>query len=217
LFIDADDSVDLPVQPGDSVNIQTDASVRVNIVGEARNPGVHELYEGQGAIEALAAGGGETDKSALSRAKIIRHGKEIPVDLYKAVIDGDSSKNVVMEDNDTLEIPQQYAKIAVSGQVGRPGTQLLPDGRPYTLADAIGEAGGAGAHSKREKIQLIRVGPDGKAKATDYNLKLLGTKNHPNPELQDKDVIFVPESGAPNLGDISGFANLFWLVRTFAG
>ncbi len=215
VFIDADDAADFAVQPGDSINIQTDAQVRVNIVGEAKSPGVHELFEGQGVVEALASGGGQTDRAALSRAKVIRRGKEMPINLYAAVIDGDTSNNMVMEDNDTLEIPQQYQRVAVSGQVGHPGAIPLPDGRPYTLADAISEAGGAGSHSKREGCQLLRVGPDGKTHSTTYNLKLLGTKGHPNPVLQDKDVVFVPESGAPSLNDFSGFLNLFWVLRTF--
>ncbi|MHB8637134.1 MAG: polysaccharide biosynthesis/export family protein [Fimbriimonadaceae bacterium] len=216
VFIDADEAANVPVLPGDSINVQSDVTVRINVVGEVRTPGMHEIIEGQGAVEALSAGGGETQASALSRAKIVRHGTEIPVDLYAAVIDGDTSKNIVLQDNDTLVIPQQYARIAVTGQVGHPGSQLIPDGRPLTLTAAVAEAGGLGAGAKSTGVQLFRVGPDGKTRHTTYVWKSIGSKT-PDPVLQDKDIVFVPQSGAPNLGDISGFSNLYFIVRAITG
>jgi len=216
VFIDADDAANISVLPGDSINVQSDITVRVNVVGECRSPGMHEVIEGQGAVEALSAGGGATSQSALSRAKIMRHGVEMPVDLYASVIDGDTSKNVRVEDNDTLVIPQQYARIAVTGQVGHPGSQLMPDGRPLTLTAAIGEAGGLTQGAKDKGIQLFRVGPDGKTQRTVYHWKELGTKVA-DPVLKDKDIVFIPQSGATNLNEIGGFTNLFFIMRTITG
>lgn len=216
VFIDADEASNIAVEPGDTVNVQTDVTVRVNVVGECKTPGMHEIIEGQGAVEALAAAGGETPQSALSRAKVVRNSTELPVDLYAAVIDGDTSKNIRLQDNDTLVIPQQYAQIAVTGMVAHPGAQLLPDGRTLTLTAAIGEAGGLGQLAKSRGVQLIRVGKDGKSHRTIYDYKKIGAK-YPDPVLQDKDIVFVPQSGSPNLTDITNFTNLYFIARTLIG
>src|SRR5579872_5084574 len=176
VFVDADEASNIAVMPGDSINVQSDITVRISVVGECRTPGMHEIIEGQGAVEALSAAGGQTQASALSRAKVMRKGVEMPVDLYSAVIDGDTSKNVKLEDNDTLVIPQQYAKVAVTGQVNHPGTQLLPDGRTQTLMGAVTDAGGLAGGAKRNGVQLFRLGPDGKTHRTVYNWKSLGNK-----------------------------------------
>lgn len=216
VLIDADENANIAVQPGDTINIQSDVTVRINVVGECRQPGMHEIIEGQGAVEALSAGGGETAQSALSRAKIVRKGQEIPVDLYAAVIDGNTGKNVKLEDNDTLVIPQQYAKVAVTGNVGHPGSQSLPDGRPLTLLAAISEAGGLSQGAKMSGVQLFRVGPDGKTQRTVYDYKKIGSKV-PDPVLKDHDIVFVPQNGKPNLGDITNFSNLYFIGRAILG
>lgn len=217
IFIDADDASDAPVESGDDVYIQVDATVRVNVVGEVKNTGIHEVYDGQGAVEALASSGGETPSAALSRAHITRKGQDIPVDLYGAVIDGDSAKNVPVQDGDTLYIPQQYARVSVTGTVPRAGPQILPDGRAWTLTDAVSDAGGLGARAKTNGIQLLRVGDDGKVHTTVYDYKKIGTPSMPDPVLKDKDVIFVPQSGAANISDVSGLANLYYILRVVTG
>ena len=216
VFVDADDAANIAVMPGDSINVQSDITVRINVVGEVRTPGMHEIIEGQGAVEALSAGGGETQVSALSRAKIVRHGSEMPVDLYSAVIDGDTSKNIKLEDNDTLVIPQQYARVAVTGNVGHPGSQLLPDGRPLTLTAAVAEAGGLSGGAKSKGVQLFRVGSDGKTHKTVYDWKKIG-RTQADPVLQDKDIVFIPQSGASNLNEITTFSNLYFIIRTITG
>jgi polysaccharide export outer membrane protein len=217
IFIDADDTADVPVQPGDSIIIQSDATVRITVSGEVRNPGVHEVFEGQGAVEALAAAGGGTGDAALSRTKLNRHGHELDVDLYDAVINADMSKNVRLMDGDSIVVPQQFARVGVSGMVVKPGSLLIPDGRPYTLSMALAEAGGLSHGAISKGIQLIRVDTDGKVKTTKYDYKLIGSKKEPDPTLQDKDVIFVPQSGATSVGDLSGFAGLFYTLRLLGG
>jgi polysaccharide export outer membrane protein len=213
IFVNGDDSADLALQAGDFVNIQPDPQVRVNVVGEVTQSGMKQIYEGQGAVEALAAAYGPTQKAALSRAKIVRAGKEIPVDLYAAVINADSTKNITVQDNDTLVIPQQYARVAVVGTVPRPGSQVMPDGRDWTISMAISEAGGMAPHAKG-KVVLTRIMPDGKStKSYDFSVSKLGTKGNPDMVLKDKDLLFIPQSGATQLQDLSSFATLYYVAR----
>lgn len=213
ILIDGDDTADLELQPGDFVNIQPDPQVRVNVVGEVNQSGLKQVYEGQGAVEALAAAFGATQHAALSRAVITRAGKAIPVDLYAAVINGDTTKNVAIMDNDTLTIPQQYQRISVVGMVNRPGSQVLPDGRPWTLSMAIGEAGGIVPRAKGQGV-LSRVGPDGKIQTIKFSVKTLGLKNNPDLQLKENDLVFLPQSGAVNFNDYSGLATIYYVLRT---
>jgi protein involved in polysaccharide export with SLBB domain len=216
IMVLGDDSADVELKPGDVVNVQPEAQIRVNVVGEVKTSGIKQIFEGQGAVEALASADGPTDRARLSQAKITRHGQDIPVDLYSAVINGDSSKNIVLEDNDTLYVPQQYTRISVVGTVQKPGSQPLPDGRPWTLSMALGEAGGLAPHAKDSGI-LTRIGPDGKAQNIKFSYKNLGTKSDPDYVLQDKDVVFMPQSGALNINDISVFGNIYWIAKVAFG
>jgi len=213
IFDEADDASDLALKPGDSVYIRAEPTMHVNVVGQVQRSGPIDIYEGQGAVEALGGAQGATPEAALSKAKIIRNGKEIPVDLYDAVVNGDSTKNVAMQPNDTLVIPLQYQEISVVGTVAKPGPLILPDSRPLTLSQAISEAGGLAPRAKQTAV-LTTTGADGKLISKDYDLKTLGTPKNPDPKLSDKDVVFVPQSGATNVGDLLNVGQFYYIVRS---
>lgn len=212
LFVDGKDDTNVTLQPGDVVNIRTDATIRINVVGAVGHPGQFEILDGQGAVEALAAAGGGTADSALSKAVVHRGDKDVKVNLYQAIVKGDPSSNVALQTGDSLYIPQVYERVSVVGNVQRPGTHAIPDGRPYTLTDAVSDAGGPAPKAKLDGVLIGRQGPDGKIKQIAVNYKDLG-KTQADMVLQDKDVIFVPQSGKADASQTGSFMNLWFLLR----
>ena len=211
LFVDGKDDDNLALQTGDVVNIRTDPTLRINVVGAVSHPGQVEIIDGQGAVEALAAAGGGTEASALSKAVIHRGSQDIPVDLYKAVSKGDPKCNVPLQTNDSLYIPQLNDRVSVIGMVQHPGTHMIPDGVEYTVTDAIADAGGLAPRAKQD-IVIAHQGPDGKIVQTKCNVKDLGL-NSPDIDLHDKDVVFIPETGKTDARDATTQLNLWFLLK----
>ena len=211
LFVDGKDDQNITVTPGDVVNIRSDATIRINVVGTVQHPGQFDILDGQGAVEALAAAGGGTDASALSRAVVHRGSQDIPVNLYQAVVKGEPKSNVALQAGDSLYIPQLSDRVSVIGTVQHPGTHMIPDGREYTVSDAIADAGGLAPRAKQD-ILVAYPGPDGKIVQKSMNVKELGVKQ-PDMVLHDKYVVFVPETGKTDARDATTNLNLWFLLR----
>lgn len=212
LLINVNPDADIALKTGDTVYIQPKETIQVNVVGQVTRSGLVQIDANQGAVEALGAAQGPTQQAALSKAIIRRGTQTIPVDLYDAVVKGDGNKDVQMFSGDTLVIPQVVAQVSVVGTVSHPGPLVMPDGRTMTLSQAISEAGGLASRAKNS-CTLTTIGKDGKLITKDYNLKTLGSKGEPDPVLKDRDVVFIPQSGAPNINDALGISQLYYVLR----
>lgn len=210
VFVEASEEANIEVKPGDVVNIQGKPMVRVNVTGKVVKPGLVDVFEGDGAVEAVSAMGGGLPDAALSKAKIMRKGQEISVDLYKAIYLGTPEANVPLQDGDTIYIPENKAKVAVMGVVSKPGPVEIPDGRPLRLVEAIGLAGGPIREAKTDAVMLARRDDKGGFVEKAYNLNQIrsGKAGIEDPILQDGDVIFVAQSGKPNTGTIGQILGL---------
>lgn len=217
LFVDGKDEMNVALQPSDVVNIRSEATIRINVVGQVQHPGQMDIQDGQGAAEAVAAAGGQIEgSSALSKAVIRRDGKDIPVNLYEVMVKGNPGANVPLQTGDSLYIPQIYQRVSVVGTVARPGSQAIPDGREYTVSDAIAAAGGPAQRAKLDGIIVARQHPDGEIEKIPVDFKKLG-KQSPDIKLQDRDVVFIPESGKTNAQQAGSVMNLWFLVRGILG
>lgn len=214
LFVNADPAADIALQTGDTVYIQPIATIQITVVGEVNKSGTMMVDQNEGAVQALGAAGGPTNEALLTKAVIRRGNADIPVNLYDAVIKGEVSKDVTLKDGDTLIIPKQQAQVSVVGTVTHPGPLFMPDGRTLTLTQAISMAGGL-AQKAKQAGTLTRVGKDGKLETIKFNLRDLGSPKHPDFTLQDKDVVFIPQSGAVGLGDLINISQFYWVVRAF--
>jgi polysaccharide biosynthesis/export protein len=219
IFIDAKDVDNVSIEPGDVVSIQSDVTIRVNVIGPVNKPGMLTMLEGQGAVEALASAGGEAQTAALSRAKIVRGGEEIPVNLFEAVKNGKVEFNVGLKDNDTLLIPTTDARVAVMGQVKQVGAQMIPDGKEWTLSQAISQAGGPGPGAKMEGVMVLRKDATGQVQQIHLNFKGFTTNKQGTGDfvLQDRDVIFVPQSGKTESGQINAVLGLLFYPMRLMG
>lgn len=215
IFIDGKEESNVEVKPGDTVDIHDKPVLRITVTGKVEKQGIVDVLQGDGAAEAVAAMGGAKPDGALSKSKIIRKGREIPVDLYRAILLGDSTKNVAVEDGDIVNVPENQAKVAVIGRVDKPGPVVIPDGRELRLTEALREAGGPISEAKIDAVTLSRKSANGAFVAKAYNLKSIagGAKGSDDPILQDGDIVMVAQSGRANGGMINqvlGLIGQFW-------
>ncbi len=218
LLIRANDDDNIEIKPGDVLNVQSDVTVRLQVVGQVKKAGIIEVLDGQGVAEALSASGGVDPEARLSEAKLVRAGKEMPIDLYQIVVKGHPEQNVPVQENDTLYIPQNTNRIAVVGSVSKPGPMLLQDGRTTTLTDAIGLAGGFTMGSLRSGVTVFSKDSSGQMSRQNYNVeKMIKDKktNLKDPVLKDGDIVYVAESGKPGSKDLGMIFGALSFARFF--
>jgi protein involved in polysaccharide export with SLBB domain len=192
-----DEAANLPLEPGDLVQIEELPTVRVFLMGEVQKPGQLDLEAGMGVAQAIASAGGFTPKAAQSRTFVMRAGGEIiPVDLRRLLVKGVPDVGPRLEKGDVIVVPESQTKFAVLGEVRQPGYQAMPDGEKMTLSKAINLAGGLQGKPKLEHLYILRAGPDGKAERLEVNFKaLLKGDLARDVEVRPEDLIVVPKSG----------------------
>jgi len=136
--------------PNVSVIVKEIRSFRVYLVGKVARPGVYPLKAGTPLLQAITLSGGTIDGADLPAAYIIRADKKIPVDLRRLIQDGDLSKNIKLETEDTIVVPEitigsnpqevLERRIYLLGKVAKPGVYTLKSDVP--LIHAIFLAGG---------------------------------------------------------------------------
>jgi polysaccharide export outer membrane protein len=205
VLVDADAASNIDVRPGDVINFQSDIRIRVNVIGQVARPGQVELLEGQGVVEAVAAAGGQKEDARLTGAVLSRQGKDIPLNLYEAIVKGQPQQNQPLREGDTVYVPQLLNRISVIGMVSRQGPVTMPDGESMSLTRAIGLAGGPSQTAKLDGVTIIRrVAPD-RVTTTQVNYQAIvrGQKGAVDPLLENGDVVFIPQSGKAGTRDIT--------------
>lgn len=84
----------------------------INVLGQIRIPGRILLPKGANILDALAAAGGQTDWSNLSKVLIIHRSEGKPdtatIDL-RQILAG-AAPNIVLHDGDTINVPKLTVK-----------------------------------------------------------------------------------------------------------
>jgi protein involved in polysaccharide export with SLBB domain len=207
----------------------TTSPIDVALVGEVARPGAYKLGgnsagSGQATVsQAIQLAGGIRPLANLQGIQVrrmTRQGDEqlIALDLLKLVQEGDLSQDLILQQGDTIFIPTatsltpadatQLATINLSpatiavnviGEVEQPGTIQLPPNA--SLNQAILAAGGFNERAT-ERVQLIRLNPNGTVTQQDLTLDLAqGLNAATNPMLLQNDVIVVNPNGQSVLAD----------------
>jgi protein involved in polysaccharide export with SLBB domain len=102
------------------VTLSNIRSIKVNIVGEVKTPGTYQLPSFTTSFNALYASGGPTVKGSFRNIQLFRSGKKIAeLDLYDFLLKGNTDKNIRLEDNDVLLVPQYGKRVEIVGEVRR--------------------------------------------------------------------------------------------------
>jgi polysaccharide export outer membrane protein len=200
-----DPAARIPLQRGDVVQVSSLRSLHVMVAGQVRNPGAYELRDGDGLLEAITLAGGITEEAAMNRIKVVHQsGKAEIVDITPAMLQGEEESNIRVQPGDLIIVPQTMAHIAVLGFVNRPGHFSLREGVPLTLVEALTLADGV--QPKRSALGSVAIlrndnGSQQRIIADVRRYLKTGDAQH-NPIVQPGDIIYVPESGRPDWGEI---------------
>ena len=154
-------------QPQVDVSVLQYRSQRVYVSGEVRTPGTVPVTDiPPDLTDIIARAGGATNEADLSGVTVTRGRETLRLDLQQLYYAGNLRSNIRLQHGDIVNVPERRAsKVFVSGEVIRPAALLLPRG-PFTLADALADAGGVNPLSANAgQIYVLRGSTSGSTDA----------------------------------------------------
>ena len=196
-----DGEANLRLEPDDLIlfdELDAPSKAQVHVMGQVGRPGVYDLDSNVNLLTLVSAAGGATEKSALTKAYILRGGTEIPVNLRPLLVEGKPDAaitNFKLHPGDVLFIPEIQTRYAVMGEVKSPGYYALPEKGTVTALQAFNLAGGQSGAGDVKQAGIIRQ-VNGKPTVIKVNLSMdaLLKKGElaNNPVLQPDDMLYIP-------------------------
>jgi len=193
------------------------------VTGQVNKPGALVLTDQHLTVfDAIAQVGGFMVDADMEHTVLIRDGHTYNLDLFSLYSRGQSGLNLLLQDGDVLNIPDnQLNKVFVLGKVAKPSSLTVKNGK-LTLAEAISDTGGFGTWANPEQVYVVRSNREYGDKeqvasaAVDRFNKLAKLEifhlDSSSPEallladqfhLQARDVVYVSET------ELSRFSNVF--------
>jgi polysaccharide biosynthesis/export protein len=145
--------------PQVTVRIQSYRSGRVYLDGEVRNPGLQTLDDIPMTLpEAIGRAGGFGPQADRAAIELARQGKITRINLAQLTAKGINPNDILLQHGDMVRVlGREEAKVFVLGEVLRPSTQTLRNGR-LTLNEALADSGGVNPVSADPRqIYVIRA------------------------------------------------------------
>jgi polysaccharide export outer membrane protein len=183
-----------------TVSVVAYRSQRVFVEGQVNQPGIKpitnvpmSLSEALSEANGVTAGVGDT-----SRIQILRNGRTFQISLPQLAEQKLDASMIFLKDRDVVRVlPQTYNQVFVTGEVMRPMTLSMHDGR-LTLNDALASAAGVNpSTAEAAGVYVVRPTEDPAAPQV-FHLDstspvALALAEHF--ELQPKDVVYVDATG----------------------
>ncbi len=142
-----------------SVTLGELRSMRVFVLGEARNPGSYSVSSLSTITNALYVSGGIKQNGSLRNVQHKRNGKLVgTLDVYDLLQKGDSSADNRLQPGDVIFIPPVGKRAGIEGEVYRPALYELKGDN--TLADLVRMAGGLTSQAYPQRINIERTNQD---------------------------------------------------------
>lgn len=139
-----------------SVSLGELRSMRVFVLGEARNPGSYTVSSLSTITNALYVSGGIKQTGSLRNVQHKRDGKLLgTLDLYELLLKGDSSNDNRLQAGDVIFIPPVGKRVGIEGEVYRPALYEL-DGEK-NLSQLVSMAGGLTPQAYPQRINIERT------------------------------------------------------------
>lgn len=130
-------------------------SIKIIVLGAVKKPGTYSLTSLATLFNALYVSGGPNDNGSFRNIELVRNNKVVvKADLYDFLLNSNQKSNVRLMDNDVIKIPFVQTRVALTGELNRPGLfEMQPN---ETLDDAIRFAGGYRSNAFKARITGIR-------------------------------------------------------------
>ena len=145
-------------------------SINVYVVGAAYKPGTYTVSSLASLTNTILASGGPAEEGSLRNIQVKRNGLIINnYDFYDLILQGDTSKDIRLQEGDTVFFPLIDNKIKIEGSVQRPGFFEIKEGED--LGTLLSYAGlkdkqdlkiQFSRYSKVKKIRETRIALDNK-------------------------------------------------------
>jgi len=114
---------------------------QIIVLGQVARPGAYPMGESTTVLEAIAEAGGYTERAALRSVTISRKSKAktpnvIKADLKKVMVEGDKRKDVILEPDDVVYVPEKKSVWDIFDRYFIRG--ILPVVGLIVMIDAIG-------------------------------------------------------------------------------
>ena len=162
-----------------SVRLSEVKPISIFVVGNVIKPGVYNVSPFSSIVEVLAVAGGVTPEASLRNIGLIstKSGSRV-VDMYSLLFFGKNPVSV-LEPNMTVFVPLTKGQAAIAGNVKREG--IFEIRKSDSLEDLL-KISGKTPFSDTERIEIERLGPDGRSEILSVSLK-------ENPKLRDGDIV----------------------------
>ena len=139
-----------------SVSMGDTGSIRIFVLGEARNPGTYTVSSLATMTSALYAAGGIKPVGSMRRIELKRQGTLVrTLDLYDMLIQGDTTNDNKLQQGDVVFIPPVGSTVSVSGEVHRPAIYEVKN--ESSVADLVNLAGGLTPQADPVRAMVSRV------------------------------------------------------------
>lgn len=185
------------IEPHVTVLVREFRTVRVQVLGEVRNPGYYQLRANARLMDVLGLAGGPTQAADLSRVVVTRQSltesaqAEVNyVNVNDYIKSGLTAANPILKDGDVIQV-EPVGRVLILGEVRYPASYDI--GPEMDILDLIATAGGALDSADLEQVVLTRTLDSGRTREIIIDVQaLLAGRTEDVPVLQRDDVIFVP-------------------------
>ena len=182
-----------------SVLVTAYAGQDVSVLGEVTRPGVYPYTFHHRLLDLISAASG-LSPNAGRLVNVFHQGDPKtahPVVLDPSGTDTASDHNPELSPGDTVQV-SRAGLVYVVGDVIRPGGFPVDPVQGLTVVQALSLAWGASQNAATSKAVLIREQKGGRTMIA-LNLKRMLRGQDPDQPVQDRDIIFVPDSVTKNL------------------
>lgn len=139
-----------------NISLSEYRTIPVMVIG-AKNSGNYLLPSVASAFHALVMAGGPNQRGTYRDVEVIRKGKVVQrIDLYKFIVYGDRSADILLQENDVVNIPVYENMVRVKGEVKRPGFFELREDE--NLDSLLVYTGGFSPIAYKENIYVEQIG-----------------------------------------------------------
>ncbi len=182
-----------------SLALGENRSINVQVLGEVKMPGTFTISSLSSAFNALYAAGGISEIGTVRNIKIYRGGRQLAtIDVYDFLLNGNSSGNVRLQDDDIIIVGPYECLVEVRGKVKRPMFYEMKSNE--NMSQLLNYSGGFSGDAYTKNVRLVRK------QGMEYTIHTIGEFDMSNFKIADGDSVYI-DSVIPrfsNMAEVRG-------------
>jgi polysaccharide export outer membrane protein len=185
----------------------------VSVIGAVERPGLYQLTGPRTLIEVLSTAGGLAKRSSAPAGRFVYVTRlegfgdldavegmrrvapdKVEIDIRRLLYSHEDALNIEVKPRDIISVSKADIVYVTGNGVKKPGGYVLEDRDNVTILQALAMAEGLSPNAAKSDAHIIRTEPDGSRKMIPVNLKKIQKGDSPDLVLDDKDILFVPDS-----------------------